>query len=270
MSYHGSVTCSHCYQRGHNRRSCPKYTELLERQYRSYLEAQGPEGLTTKVYADMLAKRTGIDPRTGKKLEKEKRMKKYTCSYCAIEGHTRRTCRFLKDDVKVYKYLTIQSRKRLLEEVKNYGAGLGSVINDTRGVWEGHDYVKHPDPQFVVALKWNVEGDLHPHNVSFFRTASLSRLGRLGSETYNGGPDRKVYNIARIEHLGPDALVRAGKCDFESLMPEGWLEAADWDYRKSIAFTSGDSRNYEFKYSDDGGPVGQARKALGLNPDPLA
>ena len=24
MSYHGTVTCSHCYERGHNMRGCPK------------------------------------------------------------------------------------------------------------------------------------------------------------------------------------------------------------------------------------------------------
>ena len=33
MSWSGTVTCSHCYQRGHNKRKCPSLTEEIKGQY---------------------------------------------------------------------------------------------------------------------------------------------------------------------------------------------------------------------------------------------
>ena len=36
MSWSGTVTCSHCYQRGHNKRKCPKLTEEILDRYGSY------------------------------------------------------------------------------------------------------------------------------------------------------------------------------------------------------------------------------------------
>ena len=33
MSYNGTVTCSHCYQRGHNKRKCPSLTEEIKGKY---------------------------------------------------------------------------------------------------------------------------------------------------------------------------------------------------------------------------------------------
>jgi hypothetical protein len=33
MSWSGTVTCSHCYQRGHNKRKCPQLTEQIKDKY---------------------------------------------------------------------------------------------------------------------------------------------------------------------------------------------------------------------------------------------
>ena len=33
MSWSGTVTCSHCYRQGHNKRKCEKLTEEIEDQY---------------------------------------------------------------------------------------------------------------------------------------------------------------------------------------------------------------------------------------------
>ena len=33
MSWNGTVTCSYCYERGHNRRSCPEITANVRAEY---------------------------------------------------------------------------------------------------------------------------------------------------------------------------------------------------------------------------------------------
>ena len=33
MSWSGTVTCSHCFQRGHNKRKCPSLTAQIKSQY---------------------------------------------------------------------------------------------------------------------------------------------------------------------------------------------------------------------------------------------
>ena len=77
MSWSGTVTCSYCYERGHNRRSCPQITQRVRDRYdRAVRElAANPDDAYYIQYvedrAKELTKRTGVDPRTGKKAKKK-------------------------------------------------------------------------------------------------------------------------------------------------------------------------------------------------------
>ena len=78
MAWHGSVTCSHCYNRGHNRRKCPQLTARIKQEYDQYVDhvkTHTDAGNTTNVeYYERYAenkrqeylKRTKIDLATGK------------------------------------------------------------------------------------------------------------------------------------------------------------------------------------------------------------
>ena len=264
MSYHGSVTCSVCYSRGHNKRSCPEYTERLQKNFDSYKDRHGMEDYTKK-YGDELAKRTGIDPWTGKKAAKEQRMKKYTCSYCQTEGHTRRTCEFLKEDKAVYSHITCSKRAKLLKEVEELGIGLGTVIPNTRQRYDNdvNEYVKYQDPMFIVRYRWDQRGNFDPKTTTVFVGASLSKLGKLGVDHYSGGPITKAYSIDKLTRLGKENLVIGALPNMREKTPKGWLDGTDINY--ASVFPCGDYRSWEYREYADDEHVTEARLALGFD-----
>jgi hypothetical protein len=84
MSWSGTVTCSHCYQRGHNKRKCPTLTAQIKDKYEGNVLAgnaareRGDEDLTwyeerAEHYRQQYLKRTKIDLATGEKLPTRQR-----------------------------------------------------------------------------------------------------------------------------------------------------------------------------------------------------
>ena len=74
MSWSGTVTCSHCYTRGHNKRKCPTLTQSYLDKYKQYMG--WAEGHADPIVSDQYRreadrfrkqymKRTKIDPATG-------------------------------------------------------------------------------------------------------------------------------------------------------------------------------------------------------------
>ena len=94
MSWSGTVTCSYCYKRGHNKRKCPELSARIKSQYESHTAGakesreQGNEN-DAKWYEQraeekrqQYIKRTKIDLATGEKVTnkaaKAARMKNVT------------------------------------------------------------------------------------------------------------------------------------------------------------------------------------------------
>jgi uncharacterized Zn-finger protein len=71
MSYSGTVRCSFCGGKGHNRTGCPELKKSWEEDPNSYYGRQ---------WAEMQARKK----------------KPKTCSYCKTEGHTRAGCKIMK------------------------------------------------------------------------------------------------------------------------------------------------------------------------------
>ena len=144
MSWSGTVTCSHCYQRGHNKRKCPQLTEEIKDRYIGAMSmaakerAAGNESDATwyderaEYQRQRYLKRTKIDLATGEKVtnkaSKAARMKSVTCGYCNQTGHTRRTCKAVKIDKQVFVEETRRARIAALEAARETGIGLGSMI----------------------------------------------------------------------------------------------------------------------------------------------
>ena len=158
MSWNGTVTCRHCFTRGHNSRSCVKLTEQIKIKYVRYSALAADlrrllvedaaehapwekENLEWKLGAMesnaesnrlQYMKRAYIDLATGldldKKATKAARASQRKCGYCRRTGHTRRTCENLAND---YKMFTIQNRKiraRQEDRINELGIGVGSLV----------------------------------------------------------------------------------------------------------------------------------------------
>ncbi len=108
MSWNGTVRCSYCYQKGHNRATCKDLKEDMQ----SRLKAN-PDDPYAKHYF-------------WKKGKKTKRPK--NCGWCHHSGHTRRTCKELKNAKKVAVEKCSEWRKRCVEEMKKTGLGIGALV----------------------------------------------------------------------------------------------------------------------------------------------
>ena len=77
MSWNGTVHCSYCGQRGHNRLGCPE---------RRKDAAENPDGyIARQIKREEETRRRAVEARR--------------CSYCGEKGHNRRGCETLKQDI---------------------------------------------------------------------------------------------------------------------------------------------------------------------------
>ncbi len=99
----GSITnCGHCYQEGHNRRTCPDIKKEIER---------NPEGYYARQKKRDAASRR---PRT--------------CSYCEESGHNRATCKTMKQDKTAYQHMNWKYQNAVSATLRKAGLSVGSII----------------------------------------------------------------------------------------------------------------------------------------------
>lgn len=289
MSYNGTVTCSHCYQRGHNKRKCPSLTEEIkgkydgnsrmavkEREAGNENDAQWYDG-RAEMYRQQYLKRTKIDLATGEKVTnkaaKAARMKKVTCGYCKERGHTRRTCQHVKRDKQIFVEETRRMRIAALESARSTGIGLGSMIPirstgyDTDGEWR-RDILTL---RYVQSVLWD---DCHANRPTLIVKHIDAR--KLGAP--NQSPHTSRDQLTKLIQANGAAL-RYAEAEGQDLPvsslvptldpPKGWLQPTEQSLKVAIkqAFpTKGNdyakSRNYEYSYPS--GITKEIIKDLGL------
>ena len=145
-NHNGTVRCGVCYQRGHNKRSCPAYTDRLLKtfeRHRVEMEACQEKNEDGSYYrrrmehlAEEIGKRTGTNPLTKQKITKRGPTRK--CSYCKHKhgswednglGHTRRTCKELKADMAAMVEANKAYRAGILENLRANQIGVGSLLS---------------------------------------------------------------------------------------------------------------------------------------------
>ena len=289
MSWSRTVTCSHCYQRGHNKRKCPSLTEDIKGKYdgNSRMAAQervaGNENDAqwyddrAEHYRQLYLKRTKIDLATGEKVtnkvSKSARMKNVTCGYCKERGHTRRTCQHVKHDKQIFVEETRRMRIAALESARETGIGLGSMIPirstgyDLDGRWSSDVLTL----RYVQSVLWD---DCHANRTKLIvKHIDARKLGAVNQSPYtsrdqltklvqaNGAALR--YADAEGQDLPVSSLVPTLD------PPKGWLQPTEQSLKVAIkqAFpTKGNdyakSRNYEYSYPS--GITKEIIEALGL------
>jgi len=110
MSWNGTVRCSLCYEKGHNKRSCP---ELVKR-----------------------AKEEGEDSWAARELARNKAKGKVKrCSYCNLKGHNRATCEPLLAKAVEWRALNADFRRQAAEALLTAGYGTGAIILHDGASW---------------------------------------------------------------------------------------------------------------------------------------
>ena len=267
MSWSGTVTCGHCFVRGHNKRSCPDLTE----RYRRYFENAKSSGNQYHMdeYAKKLIKRTGINPITGEKRKKQRgRCLEYMqCSYCKNNGHTRRTCRRLKEDKQVFIHVTQKSREKIVQKIEARGLGVGTLIPYSHRTYNHEIGAYHTvrAPRFVVGYNWRAIKDANPKHLTSQDFVEAVDIRTLGSDGISS-----KFSLDYLDRLigasSGETLQLSRSCDIRDRMPAGWLEAEDLDVSKLSRFRSGEQQDGRYGYwKNDHPEIMEARIALGFD-----
>jgi hypothetical protein len=129
-----TVYCRWCYEQGHNRRTCPEYTKRLKE--RAEAEVRGNKDraddnqgtYSQRDYADRIKADTLLD---GTPHEREKQGNgsgTRRCSYCALTGHNRRTCKDFVARKQEYLSGVVTYRKDIAKTIEKAGLGIGSLV----------------------------------------------------------------------------------------------------------------------------------------------
>jgi hypothetical protein len=288
MSWSGTVTCSHCYRQGHNKRKCPTLTEQIKDQYHGATSMAAKERAAgnesdAQYYDDraenrrqLYMKRTKFDLATGEKVSnkasKAARMKNVTCGYCHERGHTRRICPKVKNDKQVFVEQTRRERMVALKDAVNLGIGVGSMLPirtsgyDSDGEWGMQTqlrYVKKIDWDGCVANR----SKLSVIHVDARKIAAPNQMRWTSRDTIEGL--KESFGQARDY-----AHTMNEKSPMTSLIPSldpptGWLKPTEQSLKDALKRefpTTGNQYNKrrKFYYQWPEGNVMEIIKDLGL------
>ena len=191
MSWNGTVRCSNCYDKGHNRSGCPKLKEDMIKRL-----AADPDDWRAKDY-----------------FEKKQRTSKRTCGYCKESGHNRKTCSEAKKDRDVFILQNQTAREKALEWMKSSGVGVGTLI-------KRESYYEDEHLALVEQIRWsqiNAKTVLVDEN-----DVGIPDISCLTIAKVDGSSSRNSANPKNTEVVGtiPSRLVAAQ-------VPYGWLASKD-------------------------------------------
>ena len=275
MSWSGTVTCSYCYKRGHNRRKCPELSAQIKNQYEgAMLMAKESEELGNEHDAQWYReraehkrqeyiKRTKIDLATGKKVTnkaaKAERMKKVQCGYCGQRGHTRRVCQNAKNDYAIYVERTRQVRQEWYDRFKASGMGIGSmVVGTTSGYNADGKWGRYKVTALVSGISWD-RIDAHYHDVRVIRLKSNSAL--KGDARGNNLSDLSLQAFDQIGGASSSEYITALPSNVIPPMPNGYL--TDVKPIKEV-FSTADERPWDYRGYDRDDWREKIREDLGL------
>ena len=224
-NYNGTVRCGHCYNSGHNSRTCPSKLERMQKHY----ETAKADGSHVDYYAGQLARQTGVNPETG---AKQRRRTEYgrTCSYCKESGHNRRKCGTLATDRVRYAALTQKVRAEQRALMVEQGCGVGAMVQTEQ----------YGDVAMWLVSAINITNG-HPKNIRVGMTLRpINPALRVAGKTICPESDQSTYNSYKV--LSP---VTASQITTQ--LPDDWeTSPVDVDALDNAPFAKGECRDHYF------------------------
>jgi len=195
--YKRTVRCSHCWEKGHNKSSCPDRKTQLTKRIKDYEASianaehdQHRRDCDRRYLADTKAQ---LDKMLNKGKGRE-------CSYCANTGHNRRTCQYRKNDIVEHTEKTRTFREKFVEKMSEIGLGVGAIVRKTIRVKD--DEVSAL--AFVEAIDWNDmdHRDKYAQGSYYMRCSDILRLRVLGDYI-----DRWNEKITTVKGSAPPNVV---------------------------------------------------------------
>lgn len=223
MSWSGTVRCRHCYEDGHNRRTCPTLTETYKRRAQNEIDS----GTSTDAghYQREYAKRTGVWLHSGEKateLKKNRRGSVRRCKYCGKTGHNTRTCEELKEAKAEAIAETRRVRAAIAEQMAARGLGIGALV--ARGEGAGRT------GYMVTGFNWeHINHENIQHNPSVVQLEVLNPTGVPGWNRTAAIPLPPMEGINENSWNTNTHLVGpVSGSAVEAIVPEGWVDNQDF------------------------------------------
>ena len=231
-NYNGTITCSHCYSEGHNKRTCPDRLERLQRNFEQAKESGG----YSEYYGRQIAGMTGTAPTTG---SKQRRRTEYgrKCSYCRDHGHNRRKCETLATDLTRYALLTQAVRAEQRALMLEQGIGIGAMVQTN----------SYGDGNLCLVEKINL-GVCHPKDKRVrMILRPINPAQRVSGMEIKPESEQSSYSGYKV--LSPVTAEQIASC-----VPDGW-EAQSLDVKDgelgNNPFGKGEQRDHYFWQNQD-------------------
>lgn len=197
MGYKRTVRCSHCYQTGHNKSSCPEYKAKIE-EYRSL-------GIMTAT----------VEAYDRKKARKAAAAKTRKCSYCGEQGHNRASCAHLKAAISDFAGRNAQYRANVMAALINNGLGKGTMV-------EFEDYWGDKTVFMITNILWE-QINMSDKRAGIFEARPIQRLNSQRSPRL-----MRLPKSVSTEWSGDNykVLVKASRETTESSIPAGFIDGS--------------------------------------------
>ena len=130
-NYKRTVRCGHCYEKGHNKSSCPERKTMLRENIENYTKELAKDNFPDEWQKTNTQRYLR---RSQEQLQKmESKGKNRSCSHCGETGHNRRSCVPRKDEANKLADQTIKLRKHMQKQMERIGLGPGALI-----AWPNH------------------------------------------------------------------------------------------------------------------------------------
>ena len=135
-----TVKCSFCHRLGHNRVSCPKLKEQVEK-LRQEFGSNHPDVDEYDNYKNLYSRKSRANANTIRR-----------CSYCASTSHNVRTCTAKSTDIIKLKKLNKDWRNNVLNELRSKGIGVGTIMSNSGYV---SSIENKKSPWTLVSIDWH-------------------------------------------------------------------------------------------------------------------
>ena len=205
-NYKRTVRCGHCYEKGHNKSSCPQLRERL-REAIANNKAAIEKGEWDYAWQERDAKNRLR--RAAEQLHKlESKGKGRKCGFCKESGHTRRTCQRRKDEVKHHTERTLKFRRELCDRFIANGLGPGALVAVDTREWTNTNTADQNALAIVTRIDFSELRDHHNYDGTRWGTSSprmlhLSLVKPVKSSWSNTLVER-VTEMANVTLLNTD------------------------------------------------------------------
>lgn len=187
MSYRRQPTCSYCYNRGHNRRSCPD------------LRLQAQQGASKPSSERTWHEQAAIMRVT------EYNTNNRACSYCAGSNHNVKTCASRKNDIENAITRTNAFRRKFIQALKENNFGIGAIVS-----YDGYfSDLAYPTPNedgspafHYLLVKSFKEDEIVPWNnenkrVKLYSCVNAQSLNHIGGDYRYTGNINLPFEVVR-------------------------------------------------------------------------